>query len=175
MRVLRRWCSLVAVICAVTSAGVAQSSHGSAALTSCGPAGASFRIKQTQASPAVSPETGTALVYFVAEDQGGFLTPTTLAGVDGQWVGATHGTSWFYFRVSPGEHHLCALANPDGNTLKALARFTAVAGGVYYFEAKDLTWSGPYEGWSDLTLQPLNSDEGQYLLSTEEFSLSEKR
>ena len=31
-----------------------------------------------------------------------------LVGVDGVWVGPTHGDSYLYFAVAPGEHHLCA-------------------------------------------------------------------
>jgi hypothetical protein len=172
MRVFRKWSGLILAVGGLTSVGLAQSGEANAAFTSCGPFGVNFRIKTTDTRPSVKVLPGTALVYFIADDHGNVLTTsTTLVGLDGQWVGATHGSSWFYFQVPPGEHHLCAMTEDAG---KALAHFTAVAGGMYYFEAKDLNWKG-YAGWTELSLTPPDSDEGQYLEDTEAFSASQKR
>lgn len=139
---------------------------------SCGPAGAKFQIKTPPAPVSVQTEPGMAVVYFIADDEGSFVEPTTLAGVDGKWVGATHGSSWLYFRVDPGVHHLCALTNSGGTITEALAHFTAEPGAVYYFEAKDLIWTRVDQPWFDETLLPVDSDEGQLLLRTEDFSAS---
>ncbi|HTV82189.1 MAG TPA: hypothetical protein VME18_06030 [Acidobacteriaceae bacterium] len=172
MRVFWKWCGLVLALGGLTSVGLAQSGEANAALKSCGPFGVNFRIKTADTRPAAKIQPGTALVYFIADDHGTVLTtPTTLVGLDGQWVGASHGSSWLYLQVPPREHHLCAMTEDAG---KALAHFTAAAGGVYYFVAKDLTWEG-YTGWTELSLEPLDSDEGQYLVDTEAFSASQKR
>ena len=51
------------------------------------------------------PEQGKALVYFFVD----FVTaPTMRVGVDGNWVGANNGKSYFFFQVDPGEHNVCA-------------------------------------------------------------------
>jgi hypothetical protein len=31
----------------------------------------------------------------------------TEVGMDGAWVGANQGSSYFFFAAAPGEHHLC--------------------------------------------------------------------
>jgi len=69
-------------------------------------------------------------------------------GLDGQWIGATNGNSYFYFSVDPGEHHLCT--NWQGFSFLGKTRaagalhFTAEPGGVYYFRAKDIYVSDKY-------------------------------
>jgi hypothetical protein len=77
----------------------------------CGAKQAKFDVKTDKGQhPAVHPSEGKALVYFVEDDTefGSFPKPTTRAGLDGKWVGATHGNSYIYFSVDPGERHLCA-------------------------------------------------------------------
>ena len=51
-----------------------------------------------------------AVVYFIENDAEFTSTPkpTTRMGIDGRWVGATHGNSYLFMTVDPGEHHLCA-------------------------------------------------------------------
>ena len=164
---------MMVVAVGLASVAFAQPGAANPVPASCCPAGVNFRVRRTATPPAVQAEPGSALVYFVAEDEGSLVEHTILAGVDGHWVGATHGNSWFYFRITPGAHHLCALANPGGDALKALVHFTAEAGGVYYFEARDITH---YRAdWTEMTLLPLDSDEGQYLISTKEFGAAKKR
>src|SRR5271156_829480 len=68
----------------------------------CGVAGAKFDVKTDSARhPVTQPEAGKALVYFLEDDSefGSTPKPTTMASLDGQWVGATHGDSYFYFSV----------------------------------------------------------------------------
>jgi hypothetical protein len=154
------------------SLGFGQSGSVSAVPAGCGPGGVDFRVTTTDTEPAAKAEPGTALVYLIADDHGTLLTtPTTLVGVDGLWVGATRGSSWLYFRSAPGEHHLCAMTEDTGKTL---AHFAAVAGGAYHFEAKDLACRG-CAGWTEVSLTPLDSDEGQYLVSTNPISASQRR
>ena len=118
-------------------------------------------------------EAGTALVVFIetAEDINIsciLCNPTARFGVDGTWVGANKGTSYFTYSVSPGEHHLCASWQPVGvlyGNAVGLNLFTATAGKVYYFQAK-VTLNGSAPGGKEGTveLDPLNEDEGKYLV-----------
>jgi hypothetical protein len=122
---------------------------------------------------------GKALVYFVEDDSqfGSIPKPTTRAGVDGRWVGATHGNSYLFISVDPGEHHLCASwqsAVIVGQGHKTVAaHFTAAAGGVYYFAVKN-TWVRDL-GTAGISLTPLDSDEGQLLLRTFLLSTSHQK
>ena len=154
----------------------AQNKLTDTALTpACGPDDAKFAVKTAKSGrPAIQPDEGKALVIFV-EDDSEFAShpkPTTRTGLDGNWIGATHGNSYFSFSVDPGEHHLCASWQTSiivGQGHKtAAAHFTAEAGTVYYFRAKN-TWARDV-GTADISLKPLDSDEGQLL--TSKFSLS---
>jgi len=145
----------------------------------CGVAGAKFDVKTDSARhPVTQPEAGKALVYFLEDDSefGSTPKPTTMASLDGQWVGATHGDSYFYFSVDPGEHHLCAswktrvLLGQDLQT--AAAHFVAAPGGVYYFQVKNKGGSSRKAGTS---LEPLDSDEFLLLASTFSFSTSHEK
>jgi hypothetical protein len=81
----------------------------------CGPANVNYKVNldRSQHGP-IPPEAGKALVYFIHDAGIPFesLTigyPTTKYGVDGSWVGAGHGDSWFAVAVAPGEHHVCTV------------------------------------------------------------------
>jgi len=79
-------------------------------------------------------------------------------------MGATNGDSYFYFSVDPGVHHLCATTQFGGSPEElstAVLHFTAEAGGVYYFEMKNLSWPGT--GCARCKFSPLDSDEGKFL------------
>jgi hypothetical protein len=145
----------------------------------CGAAGAKFDVKtDSERHPLAEPEAGKALVYFLEDDSefGSTPKPTTMASLDGQWIGATHGNSYFYFSVDPGEHHLCAswqtkvLLGQDLQT--AAAHFEAAAGGVYYFQVKN---KGGHYSAAGTSLKPLDSDEFLLLASTFSFSASHEK
>ncbi len=57
-------------------------------------------------------EAGKALVYFFEDerrDPNQRLGNVTIrVGLDGKWVGANHGKSYFFFSIEPGAHALCA-------------------------------------------------------------------
>src|ERR1022692_4903336 len=66
--------------------------------------------------------------------------PTVRVSLDGSWVGANRGASYFFFPVEPGEHHLCAdwqSAPPSvvGRKL-ALSNLGAEPGQTYYLRAR---------------------------------------
>ena len=141
----------------------------------CGPDEVKFEVKtEENPHPVGLPDAGKALVYFV-QDESEFNTvfkPTTRYGVDGGWVGATHGSSFFYLSVDPGEHHLCAswqagVVFGHGHKV-AVAHLTAEVGGVYYFRSKSEVVHGG--GTANIDLEPLDSDQGQLLASKYSFS-----
>lgn len=142
----------------------------------CGPAGVKFDVKTGDSSrPLANPSPGKALVVFLQVDAryDGLTRPTTRFGIDGAWVGATHGNSYFSFTIDPGEHHFCAnwqshfdAAQDDQDT--AAAHFTAEAGKTYFFVARDIYPKGAYS--AIVTLEPLDSDEAAILMNS--FALS---
>jgi hypothetical protein len=117
----------------------------SSALAGCGPAGESFQVKTDKKQhPMTSPEPGKALVYFIQDDSRflSFPKPTTKVGLDGQWVGATHGNSYFYFSADPGDHNLCigwqSTVAVGAGRKSAAIHFTAEPGKTYYFMVQDI-------------------------------------
>jgi hypothetical protein len=137
----------------------------SVGLAGCGPVKIKFEVKTSTGKSPAQPEPGKALVFFIERDiNTNLVTHTSRADVDGQPMGAAYGDSYFYFSVDPGVHHLCAttqfgLSSEDIAT--AVLHFTAEAGGVYYFEMKNISW--PERDVHDASLFPLDSDEGKYL------------
>jgi hypothetical protein len=106
-------------------------------------------------------------VYFVEDDDmfGSNPKPTTRVGVDGVWVGATHGDSFLSFSVDPGEHHLCArwqsFVAAEARQTTGAVHFTAEAGQIYFFRVKNILVVDHIPG--QLELSPIDSDEGQLL------------
>ena len=104
--------------------------------------------------PVPSPGVGEALVYFVQDDSY-FTTqppkPSTLVGIDGKWMGATHANTYFYFAVEPDDHHLCT--RWQGFSLQASVhtgsalRFRAQAGETYYFRVSNYFNPGQAAKW----------------------------
>ena len=161
--------SLVFAIVLLSLPALAQDSAAAVAgLSGCGDPKLKFEVKPSSWKNPAQPEQGKALVYFIEEDiNTNFVTHTSRADIDGKSIGATHGHSYFYFSVDPGVHHICATTQfgvSSEENLTAVAHFTAEAGGVYYFEIKNLSWSQP--GAHDASLFPLDSDEGKFLTSS---------
>ncbi|MGA3213162.1 MAG: hypothetical protein ABSD20_17810 [Terriglobales bacterium] len=154
----------------LTTSGLAQDSAGA---PGCGDPKVKFEVKTAKVRQSAQPEEGKALLYFIEDDSnfGSSPKPTARMGVDGDWVGATHGSSYLSVSVDPGVHHLCASWQTTvvvgmGHMTSA-AHFTAEAGNVYYFVVRDI-WVR--DGLRDMSLGPLDSDEGQLLVNR--FSLS---
>lgn len=170
----------VLAILLFTSLAFAQDKSASAGAPGCGAPDTKFEVRSERGQHPAKPEAGEALVYFIGDDSEFEMNPkpTTRIGVDGEWVGATHGNSYFYFSVDPGVHHLCASWQPALLLLKvqktAEAHFTAEAGGAYYFEVKN-TWWRDRGGTGIISLEPLDSDEGQLLANKFSFSSSQPK
>jgi hypothetical protein len=155
----------------------AQGNPGIAEAPGCGVMSQNFSVKTDKHQhPFAKADAGNALLYFVEDDSdfNASPKPTVRLGIDGMWAGATHGSSYFYVPVTPGEHHICA--SWQGKYMEQYAQaahFTAEAGHIYCFVAKD-TFSSPKGGdlVRKIDLNRVNSDEGQLLASQYPFSTS---
>jgi hypothetical protein len=143
--------------------------------SACGPGNVSFKVKLEEAASApAQPVAGKALVYFIhdAGSSAVIAYPTTKIGIDGEWVGADHGNSYFSTSVDAGEHHVCAtLQSSLVDVRSEFAHFQAEAGKVYYYRTR-LVLSRSVE---ILELDPIDSDEGKYLVAFYQLSVSQPK
>jgi hypothetical protein len=140
----------------------------------CGPENVSFNVKLGAPNSLVLPDPGKALIYFI-HDSGSWGTigyPTTKLGIDGTWVGADHSDSYFFVFVDPGEHHLCAtLQSSLVDQRVELVHLNAKAGKVYFYRTR-LLLSRTIEL---LQLEPIDSDQGWYLIASYPRSISKPK
>jgi hypothetical protein len=165
--------SALTLVLFVAASAFAQNTAPAQARTACGPLTAQFEAQAAAGQPATQLEPGKALVY-IAEDfrkaPGEIGNPTLRIGMDGAWVGATRANSYLSFTVEPGEHHLCTSWQSRRQRLSKLAAFagfTAEPGKVYYFRER-ITYSstGGNIATMNLDLEPVNPDEGQFLVAS---------
>jgi hypothetical protein len=142
----------------------------------CGSSKDGWDVKTVKEHPSTpKPDAGKALVYVVqsmvdAPVIGG-TKATTRLGLDGNWIGANHGNSYFFFSVDPGEHSLCTDWQSTFYTRSGLASATdldAQAGATYYFRirVRDVT---KYES-GKVDIEPTTRSEAKLLLSNSEFA-----
>jgi Protein of unknown function (DUF2846) len=143
-------------------------------LAACGSDNVKFAVKEDKAQQSVTQmEPGKALVY-VIEDYAAVCLggcATVRVGLDGAWIGANRARTYFFFAITPGEHHLCSNWQSNVETyssLYSLANFTAEAGRTYYFRTR--VWFS-YQS-PRLDLEALNSDEGNYLVASSRLAVS---
>jgi hypothetical protein len=108
-------------------------------------------------------------------------TPTIRVGLNGNWVGANQGTSYISFTVDTGEQHLCANWQSVWKQLSSqhsFTSFTAEAGKTYFFRVMVGFQSytpGPSSTANSVVcsidLQPVNPDEGKYLIASSPLSV----
>jgi hypothetical protein len=145
------------------------------AAAGCGPMKTEFSVKSDKKQHVlVQPESGKAIVYvfseYVTDPQTTNLGHvTTRVGMDGNWMGANHESTYMSFGVDPGSHRLCAdapvrLAPRD---LSVAADLNAEPGKTYYYRAtlKNLKLEPP-----QLALAPIDQAEGVLLIA--KFALS---
>jgi hypothetical protein len=142
------------------------------ATAACGPEKTNFKVTLDKSQKTLAePEPAKARVYFF-HDAGTAATvgyPTTKLGMDGEWVGANHSNSYFSVSVEPGEHRVCATLQSSLVAQRVeLAHFTAAAGKIYYYRTR-LIMSRSVEL---LELDPLDSDQGKYLIASFPLSVS---
>lgn len=141
----------------------ASKADSSAAEAACGPRRMKFEVITDKSQhPTPAPENGKAMVYVVQEDAGFF---TSLIGVDGKWMGANRGRTYFFFPVAPGEHHLCAMATALGHRV-SLHKLKAEAGQTYYFVPHNEATSARF------VLAQADPDEGKDLVAKAKFATS---
>lgn len=137
----------------------------------CGAPEQKFDVKTIKEKAEVKAVPGKALLLVLQNDSlyGTVPRPTNRIGVDGKWVGATHGKSYLTVVLEPGEHHLCTSWQTSSvlwhERSSAAAHFTADPNGIYYFQVKDLLISSGPGGVSEVVLEPVDSDEGQLMMS----------
>jgi hypothetical protein len=138
----------------------------------CGEGNINFKVKLDDTrSQSVHPEPGKALVFFIHDAGTSSLLayPTTKFGMDGAWVGADHGNSYFSVSVEPGEHHLCAIVQSSFvDSREEFAHLTAEPGKVYYYRTRLFI----SERVTYLELNPVDSDQGRNLIASYPLSLS---
>ena len=144
----------------------------------CGVGNMQYEVKTEKAdkknSPAPSPDK--ALAYVVENQRAACLLCDTITrvGVDGTWIGATKGNSYFSFPLDPGEHHLCAdlQAVSSSSETTSLTSFTAEASKTYYFRVRLTDQNNSGRGGVDwaVDLELIDNDEGQFLVSSYEVS-----
>jgi hypothetical protein len=165
--------TVLAVVLLAASALCQDNPTRAHAQAACGPLDVRFDAQTSASQPLAQPETGKALVY-VAEDfrksPGELGNPTIRVGLDGAWMGATRANSYIFFSVDPGEHHLCTnwQSRLEGlSRLAAFARITAESGKTYYFRAR-ITYSTYGSGAANMSLdlEPVDPDEGQFLVTS---------
>lgn len=141
----------------------------------CGPAELHFDVKTDKKQhPSPSPDSGKALVFVFEDMERG---PTMRVGVDGTWVGANKGKSYFYFSLEPGDHQVCT--NWQSGTFKETSKrigsaltLKAEAGKVYYLRVQVYERS---EQDHNVKLEPVEAAEGQFLISASAFSTSKPK
>jgi hypothetical protein len=143
----------------------------------CGPSDVNFEVtldKKHRATPQAA--AGKAIVYFVQQDvtDPGFMMPnaTLKVGADGSWVGGTHGKSYLFFPVEPGDHRVCTSWQsiaPWVSKLGAAITINAEAGKMYYVRA---TVEERKEHPNSVKLELIDSAEGLFAISKSGLSIS---
>ena len=139
---------------------------------SCGKEGVQFKVT-TQPIPIdfKALDAGKAQIVFLETEQtdGEVLSGVgTRLGVDGAWVGATKGNSYFSLSLIPGQHHLCANWQADFApewAVTGLASLNAKPGEVYYYRINIIHIRTHEIEYHSLDLTPVNEDEGKYLVN----------
>ncbi len=144
--------------------------------SACGPKDASFDVRlDTSQHSLTQPEQGKGQIYFI-QDKGpqpfgiGGTVVSTI-GIDGAWVGGNRNNSYFSMLAEPGEHHVCASVRSNMGDPIELAQFIAEPGKVYYFRERIVLTSYGLH----LFLDPVDSDEANYLIASYPLSVSHPR
>jgi hypothetical protein len=137
----------------------------------CGPTKTQFDVKVDKKQHSVAQsESGKALVYVIEEYKSDphFRTighVTTRAGLDGNWVGATHEGSYISFLVEPGAHRLCS----DVQSMFAAAlklseavQLNAEAGKTYYYRVAVVD---EHKQQTQLWVKAMDEPEGLLMVS----------
>ena len=146
--------------------------HAWALPDSCGKAKVEFKVVTGTSQPLLPAiEAGKAQIVFLETEQadGEVLSGVEARlGIDGTWIGATKGDSYFVVAVSPGQHHLCANWQADFAyqwQRTSVAPLTVEPGKVYYYRVNVRHIRTREIEYHSLDLMPVNEDEGKYLVN----------
>ncbi len=149
----------------------------------CGPAEMKFSVKSNENQHAVAkPEPGKALVYVIEEERPlGNLNQighvTARVGLDGNWVGANHGNSYFSFAVEPGKHSICSdwqsMVKSFQRMMSGAATFTAEEGKTYFFRVQVRLQQDEHP--ARFELGPIDDAQGSLLISKSALSTSKAK
>jgi hypothetical protein len=135
-----------------------------AAESACGPREVRFEVKADQSQhPTPVPQNGKALLYVVQEDG-----ISSRFGVDGKWLGADKGRTYFVVPIDPGDRHVCVIGRIGVLTRVYLRQLNAEPGVSYYLVPEFIRGAfGP-----KFTVNLVDADEGRYLVARAKFSVS---
>lgn len=165
-----RWMPVAAVLLfvGVFAAGARAQTAGA---PGCGAPEQKFDVTTAKDKAEIKAVPGKALLLVLQNDSiyASRPRPTNRIGVDGKWVGATHGETYLSVQLEPGEHHLCSSWQSStvfsSERTSAAAHFTAEPNGVYYYEVKDSFVPNGVGGAIEVKLNLLDSDEGQLMVN----------
>jgi hypothetical protein len=127
--------------------------------------------KPSSAPPAANATTAT-LVFVQRLGESCIGCSVTRVGLDGAWIGANKGASFFSVTAAPGEHHVCAFWEAPGARTEnkvELTELEALAGQIYYFQIE----IGPRStGEFAMRLKPIAADMGAFLVSQSKQSVT---
>jgi len=140
---------------------------------SCGKPEAGFDVKTEKSAAAVAPQPGQATLVFVQRNSDCIGCSVVRVGLDGAWVGANKGNSYFSVAVQPGDHHVCAwwdapLARMESRI--GLTDLAASADQTYYFEIEVARYGD--SGAPFMKLKPISPDMGAFLTSRSSLSVA---
>ena len=150
------------------------------AAAGCGPDQIKFEVQTDKNQhPAPKAEPTKALVYvFQDVKQDNTLTigtATTRVGLDGAWIGAIHGKSYFFFSAEPGNHRGCAAWQSSLKRISKLgsaADLSAEGGKVYYLRASVDERSNHRP---DVKMEHIDPAEAQLLMASSSLSTSQPK
>ena len=153
----------------------------------CGNEKVEFDIQLKKKAPTLDgPEAGKGQVVFTETSEkppkigclsaGVSCNDVVRFGVDGAWVGATKGNSYFAISLEPGVHHLCAVLGKKADAQS----LTVEAGKIYYFQVAYRA-EGTQYGTSDhanyqvnenVDFLMLDEDKGKYRVKASALSIA---
>jgi hypothetical protein len=146
------------LLCAPFVSGVCASAK-TALPDACGDDSVKFDVKTEKHQPAPAPPPAGKAQIVLIQSMGRLVMPefATRFGLDGLWVGANKGDSYFALNVDPGVHHLCATGGGSGFRGTEVASISLEPGKVAYYEGMFLIETNPIT----FMLSPLTEDEGR--------------
>jgi hypothetical protein len=146
----------------------------------CGPAKTQFDVKTDKKQHTLTqPESGKALIYifeqFIPDPR--YLTlghVTTRVGLDGNWVGANHESSYMFFSVEPGAHRLCSDMQSIlvSEKVSAATELMVESGKTYYYR---VVVKDEHNAITHFSLNAVDGAEGRLLISNSALSSAQKK